>query len=347
LLFVLVLLGFVAAQNPGPGPTTNYEPRERTYFIGIVEDEWNYAPTGQDLVWSELYGTFAAASERLNFTKAMYRQFNDSTFTTQIERDVNETHLGILGPVIRAVVGDSVKIVLKNMARFNFSLAAHGVVANKANDGALFDDGTTGIDKEDDSIHPNETFTYFWNITEANGPAGGDVSSVIYPYHSLVHEQNDIDSGLYGSIIVTRADWADPETAKPLDVDREFVVLFNIFDEGNSLYADANGVTETTDEDTREKYALNGLIFGNLRPLNVSQGEIVRWYVMGAGSDFHTADWHGNTLIFDNRRTIALTLTPAITAALTMNATNPGTWLFYCHVEDHNKQGMATTYTVL
>ncbi len=144
----------------------------------------------------------------------MYRQFNDSTFLHQMERNENETHLGILGPIIRGtnlcslivsgVVGDNITIVFKNMARFNFSLAAHGVVTDKANDGALYDDNTSGLDKTDDAIQPNGTFTYHWIITELNGPASGDPSSIIFPYHSLVHEREDINSGLYGVTIITR-----------------------------------------------------------------------------------------------------------------------------------------------
>ncbi len=129
-----------------------------------------------------------------------------------------------------------------------------------------------------------------------------------------------------------RADCADQETGKPLDVDREFAVLFNIFDEEDSLYNGINKINPSANEDANTKHALNGYIFGNLRPLNVTQGEIVRWYVVAAGSDVHTADWHGNTLVFDNRRTAALTLSPATTAPLTMNAAVPGSWLFYCHV---------------
>jgi len=334
-------------QNPGPGPFKHYTPRNRTYYIAAVELEWNYAPSGEDLVWGGRYGNFKTQSQRLTFKKAVYREFTDNTFNTEKTRNVNETHMGILGPIIRGVVGDTITIFFKNKAQFPFSIAAHGVVADKAHDGGLYVDGTSGADKLDDSIMPNQTFMYVWTVPAGSGPANGDPSSIVYPYHSIVNEREDINAGLYGLTVITRPDWADPVTAKPVDVDREFFVLFNIFDESDSKYTTINNVSSSLDEDVKTKHALNGLIFGNLRPLNVTEGEIVRWYVVGAGSDAHTADWHGNTLVFDNRRTIAITLTPAITANPTMTAAVPGSWLFYCHVEEHAADGMATTYTVL
>jgi hephaestin len=288
------------AQPPGPGPTKNYIPRNREYFIAAVEVEWNYAPSGKDEVWGGLYGDFNRFSAKLTYKKAVYRAFTDATFTHEVVRGPEDSTLGILGPVIRGVVGDNITIHFMNKASFNMSIAAHGIAADKANDGALFVDNTEGEDKLDDDITPGQNFTYVWHVLPGTGPFGDDPSSIVYPYHSIVHEQNDINSGLFGATVVTRADWADPVTGKPVDVDKEFVVLFHIFDESLSFFAQQNGISASSDESIRLKYSLNGYIFGNLRGLNITVNETARWYILGAGSDFHSPDWHGNTLIFDN-----------------------------------------------
>lgn len=55
-----------------------------------------------------------------------------------------EKHLGLLGPVIRAEVGDTVKIVFRNAARFPTTIHAHGLRYNKTAEGAGYADGTSG-----------------------------------------------------------------------------------------------------------------------------------------------------------------------------------------------------------
>lgn len=78
------------------------------------------------------------------YLKALYREFEDSNFTVQKERTAEEEHLGFLGPVIRAEVGDTIEVVFKNKASRNYSIHAQGVYYNKCNEGALYNDGSTG-----------------------------------------------------------------------------------------------------------------------------------------------------------------------------------------------------------
>ncbi len=54
-------------------------------------------------------------------------------------------------------------------------------------------------------------------------------------YHSHFHESRDINSGLFGPIIITRKGQAKTG-GMPEDVDREFVVAFSVYDEGESAY---------------------------------------------------------------------------------------------------------------
>ncbi len=46
------------------------------------------------------------------------------------------------------------------------------------------------------------------------------------------------------------------------------------------------------------------------------------------------------------RRTDVVELLPASMKTADMNADNPGTWLFHCHVADHITAGMMTRWEV-
>jgi hypothetical protein len=75
----------------------------------------------------------------------------------------------------------------------------------------------------------------------------------------------------------------------------------------------------------------------------MNEGERVRWYLFGLGSeqDLHTAHWHGLRVVEDGRRrTDAVELLPASMKVADMVADNPGTWLFHCHVAEHMMEGM-------
>lgn len=125
-----------------------------------------------------------------------------------------------------------------------------------------------------------------------------------------------------------------------MDVDREFVTAFFIFD-------------RLAGEEPGLMHSINGYIFGNLRGLIAREGERVRWYVLGMGNevDLHSPHWHGETVMVGApqvaRRTDVLELLPASMVTADMNADNVGEWLFHCHVADHIYAGMTTTYQIL
>jgi FtsP/CotA-like multicopper oxidase with cupredoxin domain len=145
----------------------------------------------------------------------------------------------------------------------------------------------------------------------------------------------------------------------PTDVDREFVTLFNIFDENRSWFFDVNlktylGPTNRVDTndllfiESNMKHTINGLIFANVPMMTMKQGERVRWYLLGMGSelDLHTAHWHGNTVLCRGYRTDVVELLPASMKVADMVADNPGIWMYHCHVNDHMLEGMSARYQV-
>ena len=69
--------------------------------------------------------------------KTRYHQYTDATFSVKEAVPDKEKHLGILGPVIRAEVGDEIKVVLLNRSPYPASLYLQGVTFDKSQDGLL------------------------------------------------------------------------------------------------------------------------------------------------------------------------------------------------------------------
>ena len=334
----------------------------RTYYIAADEVEWDYAPTGINQVTGKPFDEVAQTyvkndSDRIGhvYTKAVYREYTDGTFTKLKPVSEKWRHLGILGPAIHAEVGDTIKINFKNNARFPFSIHPHGVFYEKDSEGAPYDDSTN---KSGSIVAPGGNYTYIWQVPERAGPGPHDPSSIVWMYHSHVNEVKDTLAGLVGPIIITRHGYANPD-GTPKDVDQEFVTLFTIYDENNSPYLDYNikrfaqvpSSVDVNDDgfvESNKKHSINGYLFGNLPGLEMKSLTHVRWYVLGMGTetDIHTPHWHGQTLLMDGMRTDMVELLPMSMKVLDMYPDNTGTWLYHCHVNDHLTAGMIALFSV-
>jgi hypothetical protein len=306
--------------------------RTRTYYIAAEETNWNYAPADRDLMMGIPFGdkakVYAArGADRIGSTykKAHYIEYTDASFTRRKPRPPGSQYLGIVGPVIRAEVGDKIRIVFRNMASRPYSIHPHGVFYTKANEGAPNNDDTSDADRPDDAIAPGATYVYNWSVPARAGPGPNDLSSVIWPYHSHVNPVRDSNSGLTGAIVVTRKGVARPD-GSPKDVDREFVTLFKIFDENVSWYLDDNiaaltGKSVKFERDnadfveSNKMHSINGYVFGNMPMPKMKVGEHMRWYLFSLGTevDLHTPHWHGNTVVVGGHREDVVNLLPATT----------------------------------
>ncbi len=364
-----------AARNTQAGTVA---PTTRTYYIAADEVMWNYVPSGTNRISGkpfmgveQVYTQRSAHHIGPVYRKAIYREYTDATFTTLKPRPADQQYMGILGPIIRAQVGDTIKVVFKNNASRPYSMHPHGVLYEKASEGVAYGD-ESGADKMGGAVPPGRTFTYTWQVPDRAGPGPGDPSSIVWLYHSHVDELKDVDAGLVGPIIVTARGMANPD-GSPKDVDREIVAIFNFFDENQSWYLsrnvaqftpalkradlaqtnpiDSNGAITLTGSgfaDSNYKATINGYLYGNGPKMTMKQGQRVRWYLMtiGFGFNFHTPHWHGNTVLLAKQRTDVIALSPAQMVTVDMVPDNPGTWLFHCHVSDHMDAGMIALYEV-
>ena len=117
----------------------------RTYYMAANEVNWNYAPSGTNLITGKPLANDSVTAlytqngvDRIGsvYLKCLYQGYTDDSFTTLQNRTAEWQHLGILGPVIHAEVGDTIKVVFKNNCRIPVSIHPHGVLYDKASEGA-------------------------------------------------------------------------------------------------------------------------------------------------------------------------------------------------------------------
>ena len=183
-LCVVSCLVLMCSFAGGQSQKTTPAGRLRTYYIAADEVNWDYAPSGRDLIHGEKYHfqDDPASKGTLDpnatvYRKALFREYTTADFKTLKPRSEAWAHLGILGPLIRAEVGDTIKIIFKNNTSHDFSVHPHGVFYTKSSEGADYQDDTSGNDKADDSVAPGGTYTYTWLVPERAGPTEHEGSS--------------------------------------------------------------------------------------------------------------------------------------------------------------------------
>uniref|UniRef100_A0AAZ3RBS8 ferroxidase n=1 Tax=Oncorhynchus tshawytscha TaxID=74940 RepID=A0AAZ3RBS8_ONCTS len=327
----------------------------KTYYIAAMEIDWDYSP---NRTWEqEMYhgltqspgnafidkqGKFIGSM----YKKVVYREFTNNKFTKQKERSADMQHLGILGPMIHADIGDKVNIVFKNMATRTYSIHAHGV--------------KTDVPQVKET-KPGETQIYTWYVPNTAGPTDKQETCSVGAYYSTVDVNKDLYSGLIGPLVICRRSYARSFGLKK-EVE-EFALLFMVFDENESWYLDDNIKTNIKtptrnikeDEDfieSNKMHGINGQLYGNLLGLNMEVGDKVYWYLMGMGNeiDIHTAHFHGHSFDYKlsggSHRADVFGLFPGTFQTVKMRPKYPGSWLLHCHVADHIKAGMVTVYKV-
>ena len=327
-------------QDPDPKLT-------RQYFIAAEPALWDFAPQARDVICGKPLPPPIAAQRKS--AKVRYVQYTDATFRTKV---MQPSRLGILGPVLRGVVGEYLAVTFLNRTAQPLSMHPHGVKYDKESEGAYYQP-KPGLGA---AVGGSAKFTYVWHLDESSGPRADEPSSKAWLYHSHVTGDDEINMGLVGFIVVTDPKRARPD-GTPNDVDREFGNLFFIFDESGlgeaekeaAEYASLPGggpppktwtqIQEMTEQGAR--YGINGLVFGNLK-LEMNEGERTRWYLFALGSerDFHTAHWHGLRALHAGQRTDVVELLPASMKVADVVADNPGSWMLHCHVSEHMTEGM-------
>ncbi|XP_030648847.1 hephaestin-like protein 1 [Chanos chanos] len=343
----------------------------RTYFIGITEESWDYAPSGHNRINGKPVAEDEHASvfllqgpHRIGrvYKKAIYREYTNSSYSQEIPKPA---WLGFLGPVLKAEVGDVIVVHLKNFASRRYSMHPHGVFYEKDSEGALYPDGTSGRLKQDDAVPPGETHTYTWTVTPEYAPTRGDANCLTWVYHSHHDAPRDINSGLIGALLtckkgtlqsVSRLNHTELRRG---DVDQDFILMFNVVDENQSWYLKENIQTFCSDpagvdpddegfKESNKMHAINGYMYGNLPGIELCKNRTVAWHLFGMGNevDIHSAYFHGQTVLHRGHRVDVLSLFAATFITADMVPKTNGIWLLNCQVNDHLQAGMQALFEV-
>eukprot|EP00026_Physarum_polycephalum_P003368 Phypoly_transcript_03379.p1 GENE.Phypoly_transcript_03379~~Phypoly_transcript_03379.p1 ORF type:complete len:694 (+),score=80.95 Phypoly_transcript_03379:340-2421(+) len=340
--------------NPTLGYTdTTENPVERIYYIAAEEVGWNYAPSPINPITNQTYTDLEASYAtpgigRIGpiYKKARYVEYTNGSFSVAKKGTDEWQHLGLLGPVLRAEVGDYITIHFQNKAKFSFNLAIDPLVGSNA---ATIARTLTST---------GETTIYKWQVPPSSGPTNDDVNSMLLAYSSITSQSIDISSGLVGPLIITKKNQTDPISQRPYGVDREFVLLISAINENLSPYLsenmanyslDPSSVTFSSVKSSNLKESINGYIFGNLPGLTMQVGDRVRWYTMDMGDqlDYHNAFWAGQTVVQQHRNALSAALFPGISVVSDMIPNSSGQFILDCHMMQHITHGMQAIFTVL
>src|SRR3954447_5724695 len=146
--------------------------RVRVHYIAADEVDWTYIPARGDQALTGKKDDFTAEAatrgmldpNSSTYRKALFREYTDSSFRTLLPRDDAYAHMGLLGPLLRAEVGDTIRVVFRNHATRPYSMHPHGVFNRKAPGGTASREGTSGADRMDDSVPPGRTHVYTWLV---------------------------------------------------------------------------------------------------------------------------------------------------------------------------------------
>ena len=169
-------------------------PAVRTYYIAADE------------VTAALAG---GADPATRYVNARYREYTDATFTRQKPRPAGWEHLAFLGPLIRADVGDTIRIVFRNRVGFPVNVHPDAVLgrgraeAARATLSAAPGASSAALGADDaDPVPPGGTRTYTWAVPSEAGPGADDHGSVLWLYHSHTGQPSSDEAGLVGPIII-------------------------------------------------------------------------------------------------------------------------------------------------
>ena len=227
----------------------------------------------------------------------------------------------IPGPILRVTEGDLVRVHFTNHHTSNHTLHFHGLNVPNEMDGVAY--GHMGHLE----VKPGETHTYEF-VAE---PAG------THMYHCHVNSPQHIDMGMVGVLIVEPKN----KRAEP-KADKEQVVLLDewyVNDKGDqepmahpAMIHDANYFT------------VNGKSFPAIEPIKLIQGETVRVRMINVGYQVHSMHLHGQSFVVTHKdghpvkapqEQDTVLIGPGERYDLVFTATNPGLWLFHCHVVPH------------
>jgi plastocyanin len=233
--------------------------------------------------------------------------------------------------------GDIMRVHLHNRLPVATTIHWHGVDVPQAQDGVPL--------ISQPPVAPGEDFVYQFTATNPGTRW----------YHSHVDSNAQLELGLYGSLIV------EPRVPEPVQYDREFTY---ILDEkaldftpevamGNARLRNADSGNGRGGALQYDLFLINGKAGDAIPPLTIAPGQRIRLRLTNAGNLPHAMHLHGHSFIIiatdgnpvpEGARFVKDTVLigPGERYDLEISGTNPGIWMFHCHMPNHQDNGMMT-----
>jgi FtsP/CotA-like multicopper oxidase with cupredoxin domain len=238
------------------------------------------------------------------------------------------------GPLIRVTEGDTLRVTIKNELKQATAIHWHGLHVPNAMDGVP--------PVTQPAIEPGQSFTYEFPASHAG----------TFMYHSHLNAVEQIDRGLYGSIII------DPATPPATRFDKEFTMMLSAWDtaampasqhtmpDGGSMAGQDGGMGAMTMN--YNYFTINGKAYPANQAWTVKQGDLVRVRMINISNLAHPMHLHGGdfTVVAKDGEPIRPELQQTINTLsidageiydVVFRADNPGTWVFHCHELHHTE----------
>lgn len=230
------------------------------------------------------------------------------------------------GPWIHLDVGDRARFVVTNNTPLGTDVHWHGITVPNDQDGVA--------PYTQELIGPGETYTYEFTVIEP----------MIGMYHAHAHSQVSVPNGMLGAFTVGELALPRGRTVSgvpipaDLEVDLELPMVLN----------DAGVIG----------YSLNGKSFPATDPIVMENGEWALIHYFNEGLQVHPMHLHGFRQLVVAKDGMPLdspywadtvNVAPGERYSVLVNATDPGTWVFHCHILTHveRDEGMFGMVTAL
>lgn len=219
-----------------------------------------------------------------------------------------QTYNGVVpGPTLKVNPGDKVRVVIKNEMKESTAIHFHGLMTPNSMD------GVPGVTQ--DPIKPGDTFTYRW--TAQSTPAVG-------MYHSHQFAVHQVPNGMAGAFLI-----GDMPLPDGVTVSQQVPMMLN--DSGTI------------------GFAINGKSFPATAPIIAKQGDWIEINYLNEGGAIHPMHLHGMPQLVIAKDGFPVTPYEADTIAVApgerytvlVHATEPGVWVWHCHILSHAENDTA------
>lgn len=231
-------------------------------------------------------------------------------------------------PWIDLEVGDNVRFLVTNNTPLGTDVHWHGITVPNEQDGVA--------PYTQELIENGETYTYEFQVVE----------EMVGMYHAHAHSQVSVPNGMFGVFTVGDVDLPTGRTINDVTIPEDI----EISQELPMVLNDAGVIG----------YSLNGKSFPATAPIVVDQGDWVLIHYLNEGLQVHPMHLHGfrQLVVAKDGMPLAepywmdtLSVAPGERYTVLVQATEPGTWVYHCHILTHVEQeermfGMVTAMVV-